>query len=594
MPSKVEDVAQYHDQSIAFKLRNMTELKWLTISWGPSTAHLGAIATEPRRGSTAELYSLGESIRRNLRGLILADVSMPEKWERVAKLSFSERLEGPPSFYMYVEIMNKHSNLIICNLEDRILFAANQIGSKKSSERQIQTKRRYEFPPKVSGLSPDKHQSFQDWKACLFSCASLHDRWDINYCISRSFRGVGPIQAQDIIDNSNIPEISMSAMSDEQWASLFSTWLAWLEAVEDDRPLYCLSTDDVTKHSVFRKDIDIFSDLSPLEFFGGYFYSSIEMNESTRVSSTAPNILMRKLFQHYSCFLQLLVSLIKNVSKEKDRKMKKLTSLQTQADASSNHHNIRMQGDLIMSNLHLLVPGTSFAMLDNWETGEKEYIKMDPDKSGIQNAEFYYRKAKKAKRGAAKIAPLIEECNSHLDFLEETEILLHKIEPENPEAIDLLHQIESDLTLVGCIKKKGIHKIKETSARKKKKRKGPTLRRLTSPNGIEVLVGRSCQENDTITMNIAKPGDIWMHARGYPGAHVLLRSSQSADAMSVDDMKFAADIAAFYSKGSALSKVDIIMADKKNISKPRGARPGQVTVHKEQVIVGEPDNAAIS
>ena len=278
------------------------------------------------------------------------------------------------------------------------------------------------------------------------------------------------------------------------------------------------------------------------------------------------------------------------MSKQKDRQMKKLASLQKQADASVSHCDIKLCGDLIMSNLHLLVPGTSFIDLENWETGKMEHIKLDPTRSAIQNAEMYYKRAKKAKRGATKIAPLIDESRSEINFLEENEVLLDIILPENSESIDLLHQIESDLASLGYIKKRGMHKARETSSRKKKI-KGPNLRYMTSPNGFEVIVGRSSQENDTITMSMAKSGDVWMHARGYPGAHVLLRCSQSVKAVAKEDLKFAADIAAFYSKGSALSKVDVIMADKKNISKPRGARPGQVLVHKEKVIVGEPGNA---
>ena len=292
VPSKVEDVIQYHDQCIALRLRNIVEFKWLTISWSPSFAHIGMLATEPRRGSASELYGLGESIRRNLKGMILVGVSIPEKWERVAKISFSERLEEPPRFYMYVEIMNKHSNLILCNLDDEILFAANQIGTRKSSERQIQTKRRYRFPPKVGGLPPDDYQSFLDWKECLLSCASFHNTWDINYCISRSFRGIGPGQAREIIDKSNLPpEIGMNVMNAEHWASLFSTWLEWLDAIEDDAPSYCFPTSGGV--SILRTIESEFPDLTPLEFFGNHFYSSLESDEMARVSPCLPDVYKR-------------------------------------------------------------------------------------------------------------------------------------------------------------------------------------------------------------------------------------------------------------------------------------------------------------
>ena len=295
-----------------------------------------------------------------------------------------------------------------------------------------------------------------------------------------------------------------------------------------------------------------------------------------------------------SPFLQLLMYLEKVLNKEKAKQLKKLASLQKQADASDNHQEMKLRGDLIMSNLHLVGPRASSIEVENWETGKRECITLDSRKSAIENAEMFYNKAKRAKRGASKITPLIEETQSDLNFLEENEILLQNIRPENLESNELLYQIESDLICMGFVKRNELHKIRESAAKKAKKKKGPDFRRLTSPNGFEILVGRSSQENDRITMTIAKTGDIWMHARGYPGAHVLMKCSQSVQGVTAEDLQFAADIAAFYSKGSVLSKVDVIMADKKNISKPKGAKPGQVLVHKEQVIVAEPANAAVS
>ena len=285
VPSKVEDVIQYHDQSLSIRLRSVTELKWLTLCWNPIFAHVGMMEKEPRRGAAAELYSLGEGIKRNLRGLVLIDVSMPEKWERVAKLSFSERLEDPPRVNLYIEIMNKHSNLILCDHNNHILIAANQIGSKKSSERQVQTKREYILPPKLRGLAPDDVKSLDDWKECLLSCASFHQSWDIKHCISRSFQGIGPMQAQEMILHANIPaEIDCKSMSMEHWDLLFSAWMVWLKAVENGESYCFLSRHGVLGCSVFRQDEAYLSHTRPLELFGGFFNSSLEKDATVRVS----------------------------------------------------------------------------------------------------------------------------------------------------------------------------------------------------------------------------------------------------------------------------------------------------------------------
>ena len=85
-----------------------------------------------------------------------------------------------------------------------------------------------------------------------------------------------------------------------------------------------------------------------------------------------------------------------------------------------------------------------------------------------------------------------------------------------------------------------------------------------------------------------------MHARGFPGAHVVLRCAQTKDSIQDEDLEFAANLAAYYSKGVGLKKVDVIMADPKDISKPKGAKPGQVMVAKERVIVAMPDACVLA
>jgi predicted ribosome quality control (RQC) complex YloA/Tae2 family protein len=286
----------------------------------------------------------------------------------------------------------------------------------------------------------------------------------------------------------------------------------------------------------------------------------------------------------------LLNELKRTVRRQKDKLEKKLSSLEKQGDVSSLHNSFKLKGDLIMSNIHLLKPGSSEIEVENWETGEKEILLLDPLKSGVENAEAYYKQAGKLKRGTAKVLPLIDDCKTDIRYLDETEALLEALKGTENDDITILSQIEAELIGTGFVKKKAVHVMKEKASKKaKKKVQGAEYKRLISPNGFEVLVGRSSLQNDEITMRVAKTGDIWMHARGFPGAHVLIKSSQSASAVHDEDLEFAANLAAYYSKGSNLSKVDVIMADKKDISKPKGAKPGQVLVRKEKVIVAVPN-----
>lgn len=223
-----------------------------------------------------------------------------------------------------------------------------------------------------------------------------------------------------------------------------------------------------------------------------------------------------------------------------------------------------------MSNIHQIRPNQDVLEAEDWETGEIKRVMLDPAKNAIENAEVLYKLARKQKRGATKILPLKEDCLKNLDYLSESEMMVTGVSCEDVDAMEILRQIEFELVANGVMKSSALHKQAEKSLRKAKKLKSKSSacepRRFVSPSGFEILVGRSSQQNDELSMSVAKPGDIWMHARGVPGAHVIMRSSPSIP--SEDDFTFAANLAAYYSKASNLAKVDVSIADPKYLSKP--------------------------
>ncbi|MGH2347938.1 MAG: NFACT RNA binding domain-containing protein, partial [bacterium] len=111
-------------------------------------------------------------------------------------------------------------------------------------------------------------------------------------------------------------------------------------------------------------------------------------------------------------------------------------------------------------------------------------------------------------------------------------------------------------------------------------------RRYTTASGGEVVVGRTNVENDWVTFDLGRPDDLWFHARGMPGAHVVLRTGgQPAPEEAIRE---AARVAAYFSRGRGAAKVPVSYTLRKYVKKPRGAKPGLVTIANEQTIVVEP------
>ena len=99
--------------------------------------------------------------------------------------------------------------------------------------------------------------------------------------------------------------------------------------------------------------------------------------------------------------------------------------------------------------------------------------------------------------------------------------------------------------------------------------------------GYEVLIGRGDAENDELTFAVAAPEDFWLHvAGGVPGSHVVIRNPDKLDALPRAVVERAAALAARHSKARDARRVDVHLCRVADVSKPRGAPPGQVELRR--------------
>jgi predicted ribosome quality control (RQC) complex YloA/Tae2 family protein len=114
--------------------------------------------------------------------------------------------------------------------------------------------------------------------------------------------------------------------------------------------------------------------------------------------------------------------------------------------------------------------------------------------------------------------------------------------------------------------------------------------RLERPSGARIYVGRSPGENVDVTFRIARPDDLWFHARGVPGSHVVLQAAPGA-APADDDLDAAADLAARHSRARAAARVEIDFTERKYVRRQRDAAPGLVWYTNARTRVGVPERA---
>jgi predicted ribosome quality control (RQC) complex YloA/Tae2 family protein len=232
-------------------------------------------------------------------------------------------------------------------------------------------------------------------------------------------------------------------------------------------------------------------------------------------------------------------------------------------------------GSILMANLNLIEKGLEEVELVNVfsEKGEKIKVKLDPSLSPVENAQMYFEKAKKT-RASLKIA---QERLERLKFeIKQLENLLDELAScENFDALKKFKEKNlEELKKFGIVKDKIVEKI------------GGKFRRFIVDGGFEVWVGKDAKSNELLTFKFSDKEDLWFHARGTSGAHVVLKTGRRQPSKKAIEQ--AGSIAAYFSQARTSRLVPVVVTKRKYVRKPKGAPEGTVTVEREEVIMVEP------
>lgn len=246
------------------------------------------------------------------------------------------------------------------------------------------------------------------------------------------------------------------------------------------------------------------------------------------------------------------------------------------------------EGELLKGNLHRIKKGMTHIEVTDWSTGEAKQIALDPKLTPVENMEALFKASARGKRGRSHAEERLEITKQELAAWEERLFFIEQA--EGPEDLaELSRESEPELP------PKPNHGEKRSAA--SGTGAGKAVRTYRTPAGAEVLVGRTAAGNDEIVRSRAKKGDIWLHVKGAPGAHVLLPMRGRKESRT-EDIEYAAGLAVHFSRRRGKGRTDVMVADPKDIRKPKGASPGQVTVSSYRTVSvegidPEADDAAI-
>ena len=213
-------------------------------------------------------------------------------------------------------------------------------------------------------------------------------------------------------------------------------------------------------------------------------------------------------------------------------------------------------------------------------------IALDPKLTPSENAQKYFRRYKKLKRRASTSMVRLHEMEEDERFLG---ALAFDLETAD-EAGDLAG-VEEALAQAGYAGRRGEKKAeKDARTKGRQAARARPYRRFASPAGWEVIVGKNAMGNDELLKSVGRARDTWLHARGVPGSHVLLRRADGEPTDPDEEiLAHAAAFAAYFSRGRTDSKLTVAYLPFSRLRKPKGRRPGQVLIGSHQTILVDPD-----
>ena len=251
------------------------------------------------------------------------------------------------------------------------------------------------------------------------------------------------------------------------------------------------------------------------------------------------------------------------------RLLRTRSAMQEEAREAHRADQYERWGNIILSQL------SSIARGDRLLQSAGESIPLLPQLTPAGNAQHYFQKGKRARAAAADKEVRLADLDRRISAGQALQNALEQA--GSPADLSSIRTSHADALALFAL-------TQEAQARAEL-----PFRIFRVDGGFEVWAGKSSDSNDLLTLRHAKPDDLWFHARGSSGSHVLLRVASAPGEPSKRAKEQAAAIAAYFSKMKTASLVPVAMTEKRYVRKPRGAPAGTVVLEREKVVFVEPE-----
>jgi predicted ribosome quality control (RQC) complex YloA/Tae2 family protein len=463
---------------------------------------------------------------------------------------------------LVIEIMGKHSNLIFLDENEKVVDSIRRVSSLVSSVREVLPGRDYFIPSTQGKINPleEKEDAFKE----KLSQAGA----DPAGLLMKTYTGFSRQMAEEILFRACLShDRSASSMTAEEQTAL---WKVFSGLMEDIRK-------GAFSPAIYYKKAggsQVPADFSAVPMT---MYGDMERRDYPSISSLLEAFYDQK--NEVTRIRQKSADLRHIVQTILERDIHKYDLQLRQIRDTEKKDKYRVYGELLNAYGYGVPEGAKSCLLDNYYTGEKLTVPLDPRLTPQQNAKKYFDRYTKLKRTYEALSRLTVEVKAEIDHLESIRTSLDLSTGEGDLAM-----IRKEMEDAGFIRRH--------ADSKKGRSRTPQSRPLhyISSDGFDLYVGKNNLQNDELTFKMAAPSDIWFHANDMPGSHVILKARGLA-MNDIPDRVFeeAASLAAWYSSGRAQGKVEIDYLERRDVKKPGGARPGFVVYYTNYSILANPD-----
>lgn len=546
LDSRIDKIYQPSREEIVFVLRSRGWVGKLLMAAGADSPRVHFTNLEFENPKSPPMFCM--LLRKHLSGARLKAVRQLGL-DRVLFLDFdtTNELGDPVTMTVSIEIMGRHSNVIVVGADGKVLDAVKRIDREMSGVRPILPGIQFTPPPQQEGKLNLLTAMNEEIKRTVLEAKGA----DFAKGIAAAFEGISAGLAREVcLYATRAQQADKLQLTEDQWDRAFYSLSQLKKSLQDGGNHFTILFEEGGKPRDFS--------FIPFQQYGALLLSKEYSSPSALLDVFySERVRLERMKQRSSDLLKMLINTTERLSR-------KIAAQKEELILCADREQLKIYGDLLSASLYQLQKGQTVAKLfDFYHDNAEIDVTLDPALTPVQNAQKYYKEYRKAATAEKKLVELIAGSEQELIYIDSVFDAVSRTAGESE-----LLEIRQELAEQGYLKR---------YQNKNKMLKSQPPLRYRSSDGYTIWCGRNNKQNDKLTMKDARPDDIWFHTQGFAGSHVILETGGTPlDDIPDRTVEEAAMIAAYNSKARAAALVPVDYTQVRNVKKPSGAKPGMV------------------